>query len=79
MSIPTGLRRPGVYTDINTNTQRSGLPDNRQRVLFVTESSGTFNTTNIITLNASLRFTSAVNGANKAYIKYARLLRINNP
>lgn len=36
MTIPTGLRRPDVYTDINTNTQRSGLPDNRQHVLFVT-------------------------------------------
>lgn len=37
MTIPNGIRRPDVYTDINTSTQRSGLPDNRQRVLFVTE------------------------------------------
>lgn len=37
MTIPSGLRRPDIYTDINTNTQRTGLPDNRQRVLFVTD------------------------------------------
>ena len=36
MTIQAGLRRPDVYTDINTNTQRTGLPNNRQRVLFVT-------------------------------------------
>ncbi|MEY2862830.1 MAG: hypothetical protein RLY58_537 [Pseudomonadota bacterium] len=35
MTIPAGLRRPDVYTDINTQTTRTGLPDNRQRVLLV--------------------------------------------
>lgn len=36
MSIPAGIKTPGVYTDVNINTLRTGLPANEQRVLFVT-------------------------------------------
>lgn len=36
MGIPTGIRTPDVYTDVNLNTQRGGLVANTQRVLFVT-------------------------------------------
>ncbi|MFE1966773.1 phage tail protein, partial [Acinetobacter baumannii] len=36
MSIPAGIKTPGVYTDVNTNTLRTGLPANEQKVLFVT-------------------------------------------
>lgn len=30
------IKTPGVYLDVNTNTQRSGLPENTQKVLFIT-------------------------------------------
>lgn len=33
--IAAGLRTPAVYTEINTQTTRTGLPDNRQRVLLL--------------------------------------------
>ncbi|ADX03023.1 phage tail protein [Acinetobacter pittii] len=36
MSIPAGIKTPGVYTDVNINTLRTGLPANQQKVLFVT-------------------------------------------
>lgn len=36
MPIPNGIKTPGVYTDVNINTLRTGLPANEQRVLFVT-------------------------------------------
>ncbi|ELX8353282.1 TPA: phage tail protein [Acinetobacter baumannii] len=36
MSIPAGIKTPGVYTDVNINTLRTGLPANEQKVLFVT-------------------------------------------
>ena len=36
MSIQKGIRTPGVYTDVNINTQRTGLPANTHKVLFVT-------------------------------------------
>lgn len=36
MPIPANLKTPGVYTDVNINTQRTGLPANIHRVLFVT-------------------------------------------
>lgn len=39
MTIQAGIRTPGVYTEINTQTERTGLPDNRQRVLLVTSDS----------------------------------------
>lgn len=32
----TNIKTPGIYTDVNINTQRSGLLSNLQRVLFVT-------------------------------------------
>lgn len=35
MSIPY-IKTPGTYIDVNTNTQRSGLPLNTQKVLFIT-------------------------------------------
>ncbi len=35
MSIPQ-IKTPGVYTDVNINTVRLGLPPNDQRVLFIT-------------------------------------------
>ncbi len=37
MSIPSGIRTPDVYTDVNLNTQRGGLVANTQRVLVVTD------------------------------------------
>lgn len=36
MPIPAGIKTPGVYTDVNINTLRTGLPANEQKVLFVT-------------------------------------------
>lgn len=36
-NIPDNLKTPGTYIDVNINTQRSGLPANRHRILFVTE------------------------------------------
>ncbi|WP_151730355.1 phage tail protein [Acinetobacter junii] len=36
MPIPNGIKTPGVYTDVNINTLRTGLPANEQKVLFVT-------------------------------------------
>lgn len=31
------IRTPGIYTDVNINTQRSGLLSNTQKVLFITQ------------------------------------------
>lgn len=36
MSIQAGIRTPGIYTDVNINTQRTGLPANAHSVLFIT-------------------------------------------
>lgn len=36
MPIQKGIRTPGMYTDVNINTQRTGLPANTHKVLFVT-------------------------------------------
>ena len=36
MSIQADIRTPGIYTDVNINTQRTGLPANTHKVLFVT-------------------------------------------
>ncbi len=36
MSIQKGIRTPGMYTDVNINTQRTGLPANTHKVLFIT-------------------------------------------
>jgi len=36
MPIQKGIRTPGVYTDVNINTQRTGLPANTHKVLFIT-------------------------------------------
>ena len=35
MSIQAGIRTPGIYTDVNINTQRTGLPANTHKVLFI--------------------------------------------
>lgn len=37
MTISAGIKTPGVYTDVNINTQRSGLLANDQKVLFITK------------------------------------------
>lgn len=34
--IQAGIKTPGVYTDVNINTQRTGLPANTHKVLFIT-------------------------------------------
>jgi phage tail sheath gpL-like len=39
MSIQKGILTPGMYTDVNINTQRAGLPANVHRVLFITADS----------------------------------------
>jgi len=36
MSISANIKVPDAYTSVNINTQRTGLPLNDQRVLFVT-------------------------------------------
>ncbi|MCE6415154.1 phage tail protein [Acinetobacter baumannii] len=36
MSISANIKVPDLYTSVNINTQRTGLPQNDQRVLFVT-------------------------------------------
>lgn len=36
MPIPSNLLTPGTYNDVNTSTQRSGLPANIHRVVFIT-------------------------------------------
>ena len=36
MSIPANLKTPGNYLDVNINTQRTGLPANIHKVLFIT-------------------------------------------
>ena len=35
MSIQAGIRTPGMYTSVNINTQRTGLPANTHKVLFL--------------------------------------------
>lgn len=30
------MKTPGIYTDINTQTQRTGLPNQNHRIVFVT-------------------------------------------
>ena len=37
--ILANVKTPNVYTDININTQRTGLLPNHQRVLFITDDS----------------------------------------
>lgn len=39
MPIQAGIRTPGMYTAVNINTQRTGLPANTHKVLFVTADS----------------------------------------
>lgn len=34
--IQAGIKTPGIYTDVNINTQRTGLPGNAHQVLFIT-------------------------------------------
>lgn len=34
--IQAGIKTPGIYTDVNINTQRTGLPANEHKVLFIT-------------------------------------------
>ncbi|AZN69305.1 hypothetical protein DX910_14655 [Acinetobacter haemolyticus] len=36
MPVPDNIRTPDIYTDINLNAQRSGLPANTHRILFIT-------------------------------------------
>ncbi|WP_043969727.1 MULTISPECIES: hypothetical protein [unclassified Acinetobacter] len=36
MTIPQ-IKTPGTYLEVNINTQRTGLPDNRQRIIFITD------------------------------------------
>lgn len=36
MSIQAGIRTPGTYIGVNINTQRTGLPANTHKVLFIT-------------------------------------------
>lgn len=36
MPIPNGIRTPDTYIDINLNAQRTGLPANVHKVLFIT-------------------------------------------
>ncbi|WP_448761895.1 hypothetical protein [Acinetobacter tandoii] len=40
MPIQNGIKTPGVYTDVNINTQRTGLLANTQKVLFITNDEG---------------------------------------
>lgn len=35
--VLAGIKTPGIYTDVNINTQRTGLPANAHKVLFVTD------------------------------------------
>ena len=35
MTIPL-IKTPGQYFEVNTNTQRSGLPQNKHKILFIT-------------------------------------------
>jgi uncharacterized phage protein gp47/JayE len=35
--VQAGIKTPGIYTDVNINTQRAGLPSNEHKVLFVTD------------------------------------------
>lgn len=35
--LQSGVMTPGTYVDVNINTQRTGLPANNQRILFVTK------------------------------------------
>ena len=37
--IQAGIRTPGIYTGVNINTQRTGLPANTHKVLFITADS----------------------------------------
>ncbi|RXS92970.1 hypothetical protein [Acinetobacter junii] len=37
MPIPSNIRTPDTYIDINLNAERSGLPRNLHKVLFITE------------------------------------------
>lgn len=34
--VQAGIKTPGMYTDVNINTQRAGLPANTHKVLFLT-------------------------------------------
>ncbi len=37
MPIPDGIRTPDTYIDVNLNAQRTGLPANVHKVLFITD------------------------------------------
>lgn len=39
MPIPDGIRTPDTYIDVNLNAQRTGLPANVHKVLFITDDS----------------------------------------
>lgn len=36
MNIPANIKTPGVYTSVNLSAQRTGLPANVHKVLFIT-------------------------------------------
>lgn len=54
-NIPANLKTPGTYFDVNTNTQRTGLPTNTHKVLFVTLDvlSGQFNPIDVYDKNTA--------------------------
>ncbi|UUN96146.1 hypothetical protein I9054_012195 [Acinetobacter bereziniae] len=45
MPIPDNLKTPNVYFDVNTDTQRTGLPANLHKVLFITDDAQSGNST----------------------------------
>lgn len=37
MAIQSGIKTPGIYTDVNLNAQRTGLPANVHKVLLLSD------------------------------------------
>lgn len=54
-------RTPGIYTDINTQTQRTGLPNQNHTIVFVTSDIGAPTTPTPIYDTASANIVSGAN------------------
>lgn len=54
MPIPL-IKTPGQYFEVNTNTQRSGLPQNKHRILFVTDDNQPASTTMPVNLDSKAK------------------------
>jgi hypothetical protein len=54
MTIPL-IKTPGQYFEVNTNTQRSGLPQNKHKILFITDDDQPVGSTMPINLDSKIK------------------------